>query len=106
MKDGLASGAYPVRLGMRLVVAMVLPPKVPVVQVRAPQVSVPVNVGLANGAYAVRLGIRLVVAIVFPPNVPLVQVRAPQVRALLPQVTALLKVVVVLLMLPYTAVPQ
>ena len=35
---GLANGAYPVRLGMRLVVAIVLPPNVPVVHVRAPQV--------------------------------------------------------------------
>ena len=34
---GLASVAYPVRLGMRLVVAIVLPPNVPLVQVKAPQ---------------------------------------------------------------------
>ena len=50
VKDGLASGAYPVRLGMRLVVAIVLPPNVPVVQAKAPHVSVPVKVGLALGA--------------------------------------------------------
>ena len=67
MNLGLVSVAYPVRLGMRLVVAMVLPPSVPLVQVRAPQVSVPLNVQLASGAYPVRLGMRLVVAMVLPP---------------------------------------
>ena len=75
--------ACPVKLDVRLVVAMamVLPPSVPLVQARAPQVSVPVNVGLTSACVAcpVRLGMRLVVAIVFPPNVPLVQVNAPQV---------------------------
>ena len=40
VKAGLAKGAYPVRLGIRLVVAIVCPPRV----------AVPVKAGLARGA--------------------------------------------------------
>ena len=82
----------PLEVTFPQVIAFVLQAKAPVT-VAPGRVTVPVNVGLASVAYAVRLGMRLVVAIVLPPNVPVVQVNVPQVKELLPQFTALLKIV-------------
>ena len=45
VKAGLTRGAYPVRLGIWLVVAMLCPPNA----------AIPVNAGQTRGAYPVRL---------------------------------------------------
>ena len=59
VKAGLARGAYPVKEGIWLVVAMLCPPNV----------AAPVKAGLVKGVYLVKVGIWLVVAMFCPPKI-------------------------------------